>query len=130
MLAEAAALITLHCSTEVSYLRQNPAMGKVPFTVTLDYNRNYAYLDGDKRIFDQPFEVSGVDVTPGQISFPRRSNEAVILNGGTISRTDGAVNITFESAFFKDGRGQYRPSMTLQGQCSPGPLVQPPTSIF
>lgn len=70
MLAEAAALITLHCATQVSSLRQNPAMGNVGFTVTLDYGKNYAYLDGDRRIFFEPWEVTGLNVTPGEITFP------------------------------------------------------------
>lgn len=130
MLLAAAALITLHCATQVSSFRDNPAMGNVAFTVTLDYDRNYAYIDGDRRIFFSPWEVTGLTVTPGEISFPRRTNDGVIFNGGTISRTDGMANVHFESAFFTDGRGQYRPNMTLQGRCSPGPLVQPPTSLF
>ena len=126
MLAEAAALITLHCATQVS---GDAAMGNVGFTVTVDYDRNYAYLNGDRRYFE-PLELSNVTVTPGQIRLPRRAQNGVIYGGGTISRTDGAVNVILESAFFNDSRGNYQSMVSLQGKCSPGPLVQPPTPAF
>lgn len=122
MILEALAALTLHCTADI---RDNPGAPKVNLTMTVDYDRGYAYMTGGGGLFDGPIEITGLRVTPGKIAFPVRDHQGYIMTFGEVSRTNGELTMHWESPFYPGKDYRY-----IDGTCRPGDPVPVPQSIF
>jgi hypothetical protein len=116
------AALTLHCETTIR--NRPPETSKVNFTITVDYDRSYAYVAGAEGFFgENGIEFTGIQVTPAQINFRPKSYGLTIMEQASVSRTNGEVVFMLKDAL----EGDYR---IVDGTCTPGEFVSPPRPAF
>ena len=125
----AASVVTLHCQAyDIS--RGAPSGAPKSFTMTVDYDREYAYFRGEP--IGDGVGIGGLHVTPGAIIVPRAKIGTLHLYGARVSRENGDVRAVTYDAWreFEDDNNGLKGERTYSGICRPGDLVPIPSTLF